>query len=212
VPAGGAIHSVLGRLGHQPPGTMTGTRGARWTGTGWGGCHARQNCARSAPPGWGELTGPDAPATSQEAIGPCRAFGTTTPLGKNRGGTPTGELPQKGRAAPDGAEDTDQRLSAFRFLDLLANEGETNGKTETHRSVLVQSPKFALPPSRSALRRTGHVAGNCKTRAHMRRENMEACLFTVILRCSRAARASKETAEAPGPRPSRLAIARRRRA
>jgi len=70
VPAGGAIHSVLGRLGHQPAGTMTGARGARWTGTGWGGCHARSNCARSAPPGWGELTGPDAPAASQEAIGP----------------------------------------------------------------------------------------------------------------------------------------------
>ena len=56
VPAGGAIHSVLGRLGHHPPGTMTGARGARWTGTGRGGCHARSNCARSAPPGWGELT------------------------------------------------------------------------------------------------------------------------------------------------------------
>src|SRR5271167_1442164 len=91
VPAGGAIHSVLGRLGHQPAGTRTGARGARWTGTGWGGCHARSNCARSAPPGWGELTGPDAPAESQEAIGPCRAFGTITPLGKSRGGTPTGE-------------------------------------------------------------------------------------------------------------------------
>ena len=164
MPAGGAIHSVLGRLGHHPPGTMTGTRGARWTGTGWGGCHARQNCARSAPPGWGELTGPDAPATSQEAIGPCRAFGTTTPLGKNRGGTPTGELPQKGRAAPDGAEDTDQRLSAFRFLDLFGEWGEANGKTETHRSVLVHKPKFAL-----------HVAGICKTRTQVRRENGIAC-------------------------------------
>src|ERR1700681_798740 len=96
VPAGGAIHSALGRLGHQPAGTMTGARGARWTGTGWGGCHARSNCARSAPPGWGELTGPDAPAESQEALARSRALGTTTPFGESRGGTPTGERIRKG--------------------------------------------------------------------------------------------------------------------
>ena len=82
-------------------------------------------------PRLGRAYRPDAPAKSQEAIGPSCAFGTTTPSGKNRGGTPTGELPHKGRAAPDGAEDTDQRLSAFRFLDLFGEWGEADGKTET---------------------------------------------------------------------------------
>ena len=32
------------------------------------------------------------------------------------------------------------RLSAFRFLDLFGERGEANGKTETHRSVLVRKP------------------------------------------------------------------------
>ncbi len=49
--------------------------------------------------------------------------------------------PTKGRAAPDGAEDTNQRLSAFRFLDLFGEGGEANEKAETHRSVLVRKPK-----------------------------------------------------------------------
>ena len=40
-----------------------------------------------------------------------------SPFGKTPcGGTPEGELPQKGRAAPQGAEVVEQRLPAFRFL------------------------------------------------------------------------------------------------
>ena len=56
-------------------------------------------------------------------------LGTMTPFGENRGGTPMGERPlQRGEPRPllcppplagedagGGAEDTDQRLSAFRF-------------------------------------------------------------------------------------------------
>ncbi len=43
----------------------------------------------------------------------------TSLFGESRGGTPSGELSLKGdRAASDDAEDTDQRLAAFRFLIL----------------------------------------------------------------------------------------------
>ena len=52
-----------GGFGHQPAGTMTGARGARWTRTRPGRVQkTRLNCARSAPPGWGERYRPDAPA------------------------------------------------------------------------------------------------------------------------------------------------------
>ena len=110
---------------------MTGARGARWTGTGRGGCNNPLKLREVSAPRLGRAYRPDAPAKSQEALARSRASGTTTPLGKSRGGTPTGELPQKGRAAPDGAEDTDQRLSAFRFLDLFGEWGEADEKTET---------------------------------------------------------------------------------
>jgi hypothetical protein len=44
----------------------------------------------------------------------------TSLFGESRGGTPSGELSSKGdRAASDDAEDTDQRLMAFRFLILF---------------------------------------------------------------------------------------------
>jgi hypothetical protein len=46
----------------------------------------------------------------------------TSPLGESRGGTPSGERIPKGmRAASDDAEDTDQRLAAFRFLIFTAS-------------------------------------------------------------------------------------------
>src|ERR1700689_1660630 len=56
-----------GGSGHQPAGTMTGVRGASldWVVAGAG--NARSNCVRSAPPGWGELIGPSAPAVPREA-------------------------------------------------------------------------------------------------------------------------------------------------
>ena len=47
-----------------------------------------------------------------------------SPFGESRGGTPEGELPQKGRAAPAGAEVVEQRLPAFRFPFLSSGEGK----------------------------------------------------------------------------------------
>ena len=124
-----------------------------------------------------------------------------TPFGENRGGTPTGELPlsQGGRAASQGAEVVEQRLSAFRFLYLLAffilGFGETGvAKKETEAPPLgfpFSSPVFAL-----------HVAGFGRLGRCMS-DDESLCLSTVILRRPRDVRASKEAL--PARRPSRLA-------
>jgi hypothetical protein len=159
VPAGGAIHSVLGRLGHQPAGTMTGAPAREvLAGLGQAGAGVMPAKLREvSAPRLGRAYRPDAPAESQEAIGPCRAFGTTTPSGKNRGGTPTGELPQKGRAAPDGAEDTDQRLSAFRFLFSFFVARMERSVIREGRKSLEIVPGFRCAPSglRCLVRRSG---------------------------------------------------------
>src|SRR5665213_1171335 len=96
-----------------------------------GGRNSRFNCARSPRPGWRGLTGSSAPAESQEAW-PELSLGMMSPSCESRGGTPTGELPPPipspasgegkggGSAASDGAAVVDPRLSAFRFLFLLA--------------------------------------------------------------------------------------------
>jgi hypothetical protein len=75
------------------------------------------------------------------------------------------------------------RLSAFRFLYLLLwrRRVKRTESRETTALLWFINPRFALPPSRSALRRTGHVAGICKTRAHARREN--GILFAGPTRC-----------------------------
>ena len=132
VPAGGAIHSVPGRLGHQPAGITTGARGARWTGTGSGRGNARSNCARSAPPGWGERIGPNAPVLSWEAWPGAEPWARKLPLARTvvgrRQASPPPCLPRtmrdvrRGGAAPKGADILNTRLSAFRFLYVLARE------------------------------------------------------------------------------------------
>jgi hypothetical protein len=66
----------------------------------------------------------------------------TSPLGESRGGTPSGERIPKGmRAASDDAEDTDQRLAAFRFFILFVGWVE---RSETHRKKRWVTPQVQL--------------------------------------------------------------------
>ena len=131
VPAGGAIHSVLGRRGHQPPGTMTGTRGARWTGTGWGGVIAAQTARGQRPPVGASLS------TRRSGHVP----GSHWPVPRLWDDNSLRQEPwwnADRRAAPKGqsrARWCGGYGSAFVGVPLpwiyLAKKGEANGKTET---------------------------------------------------------------------------------
>ena len=99
------VTAVLGRLGHQPAGTMTGVRGAR--------CK-RGRRRRSEARRFGRL--------SREAWPEAEPLGCVSPSGESRRGTPEGvlSLPRGwgSAAARKAAVVTEQRLTAFRFLFL----------------------------------------------------------------------------------------------
>jgi hypothetical protein len=84
VPAGGASSPPLsGGFGHQPLGTTTGVRGARWT---------------QGQAGAGNTRSTDRPRPRKPGLR-LSSLRWKTPWGKSRGGTPAGERARKRRAA-----------------------------------------------------------------------------------------------------------------
>ncbi len=118
VPAGrGFVPPALGRLGHHPAGTMTGMRGARWTGIGFGAGNARED-AQGLRPRLGGRTGSNAPDRP-------RKHGLTPRLGDQPSSWREPQWNADRRARPAGCalrrqvQQVTTRLSAFCFLVLF---------------------------------------------------------------------------------------------
>jgi hypothetical protein len=135
------LHSAPGRLlGIMSPGTMTGVGGAS---LGW-------DRRRRVTP---------AQTASQETWPEAEPKAMTSPFGESRGGTPTGERIRKGasRARWRGGYGSAFVGVPLPFFSSWLGYGETavaNRDTEAPPLVVLFHPVLALPPTRSALRRT----------------------------------------------------------
>ena len=97
-----------GRLGHQPPGIMTGAGGASLD---W-------DRRRRVTP---------VQTASQEAWPEAEPLGWKIPLGESRGGTPTDERALQGACRIARCGGGDLRLSAFRFPSSFGKDEKSKG-------------------------------------------------------------------------------------